>query len=57
MENVLKTAKRGFGKRSIAVRWMMNTLSVVAILLIVANLCIYYFTKQYYYGSAESYVI
>lgn len=36
---------------------MMNTLSVVAILLIVANLCIYYFTKQYYYGSAESYVI
>lgn len=57
MENVLKTAKRGFGKRSIATRWMMNTLSVVAILLIVANLCIYYFTKQYYYGSAESYVI
>ncbi|MCM1164598.1 MAG: HAMP domain-containing histidine kinase [Lachnospiraceae bacterium] len=57
MENVLKTAKRGFGKRSIATRWMMNTLSVVAILLIIANLCIYYFTKQYYYGSAESYVV
>ncbi len=36
---------------------MMNTLSVVAILLIIANLCIYYFTKQYYYGSAESYII
>ncbi|MBD5129160.1 MAG: HAMP domain-containing histidine kinase [Ruminococcaceae bacterium] len=57
MENALKIARRGFGKRSIATRWMMNTLSVVAILLIVANLCIYYFTKQYYYGSAESYVI
>jgi len=36
---------------------MMNTLSVVAILLVVANVCVYYFTKQYYYGSAESYVI
>ncbi len=45
------------GKRSIATRWMMNTLSVVAILLVVANVCVYYFTKQYYYGSAESYVI
>lgn len=45
------------GKRSIATRWMMNTLSVVALLLVVANVCIYYFTKQYYYGSAESYVI
>jgi len=36
---------------------MMNTLSVVTLLLVVANLCVYYFTKQYYYGSAESYVI
>ncbi len=57
MEKGLKAARRGFGKRSIATRWMMNTLSVVAILLIIANLCIYYFTKQYYYGSAESYII
>ena len=30
---------------------------VVSILLIIVNLCVYYFTKQYYYGSAESYVI
>lgn len=45
------------GRRSIATRWMMNTLSVVTLLLVVANLCVYYFTKQYYYGSAESYVI
>lgn len=45
------------GKRSIATRWMMNTLSVVTLLLVVANVCVYYFTKQYYYGSAESYVI
>lgn len=36
---------------------MVNTLSVVAILLIIADVCVYYFTKQYYYGSAESYVI
>lgn len=43
--------------RSIAARWMINTLSVVAILLIIVNVSIYYFTKQYYYGSAESYVI
>lgn len=32
-------------------------LLVVSILLIVVNVCVYYFTKQYYYGSAESYVI
>ncbi len=44
-------------KSSIAWRWMINTLSVVGILLIVANLCIYYFTRQYYYGSAENYVV
>lgn len=45
------------GKHSIAVRWMVNTLSVVGIFLIVANICIYYFMRQYYYGSAESYII
>lgn len=42
---------------SIAMRWTVNTLSVVALILIVVNVSIYYFTKQYYYGSAESYVI
>ena len=59
MENnlVIKKRRIDLGKGSIAKRWMMNTLSVVAILLVIANLCIYYFTKQYYYGSAESYVI
>lgn len=58
MENKLKASPRfSFGRRSIATRWMVNTLSVVAILLIIADLCVYYFTKQYYYGSAESYVI
>lgn len=56
MENP-KTLRARLGKRSIATRWMMNTLSVVALLLVVANVCVYYFTKQYYYGSAESYVI
>ncbi len=51
--------KLGFfpGSRSIAMRWTVNTPSVVAIILIVVNVSIYYFTKQYYYGSAESYVI
>lgn len=56
MENV-KRIKLRSAKRSIAVRWMVNTLSVVAMLLIVANVCIYYFTRQYYYGSAENYVV
>ncbi len=47
-----------FGLRSsIAGRWMFNTLSVVGILLVIANVCIYYFTRQYYYGSAENYLI
>lgn len=47
-----------FGIRSsIAGRWMFNTLSVVGILLVIANVCIYYFTRQYYYGSAENYLI
>lgn len=50
------TAKHS-GKSSIAVRWMFNTLSVVGIILIIANVCIYYFTRQYYYGSAENYLV
>lgn len=36
---------------------MINTLSVVGVLLIVVNVCIYHFTRQYYYGSAENYVV
>ena len=36
---------------------MFNTLSVVGILLVIANVCIYYFTRQYYYGSAENYLL
>ena len=46
-----------YGRHSIASRWMANTLLVVTILLIVANVCVYYFSRQYYYGSAESYVV
>lgn len=45
------------GHRSISSRWMVNTLSVAAVLLVVVNICIYYFTRQYYYGSAESYLV
>ncbi|MBP0984143.1 MAG: HAMP domain-containing histidine kinase [Oscillospiraceae bacterium] len=44
-------------RSSIAGRWMFNTLSVVGILLVIANVCIYYFTRQYYYGSAENYLV
>ncbi len=61
-ENILNapSASRARNKSahgSIAWRWMINTLSVVGVLLIVANLCIYHFTRQYYYGSAENYVV
>ncbi len=51
-----KTARMGI-RSSIAGRWMFNTLSVVGILLVIANVCIYYFTRQYYYGSAENYLV
>ena len=44
-------------RSSIAGRWMFNTLSVVGILLVIANVCIYYFTRMYYYGSAENYLV
>lgn len=44
-------------RSSIAGRWMFNTLSVVGILLVIANVCIYYFTRMYYYGSAENYLM
>lgn len=59
MDNNIKalTVRRGLRHRSISARWMVNTLSVAAVLLVVANICIYYFTKQYYYGSVESYVV
>ena len=56
-EAIRKTARSGKAKRSIATRWMVNTLSVIALLLIIANVSIYYFMRQYYYGSAESYVV
>lgn len=49
--------RRGLRHRSISARWMVNTLSVAAVLLVVANICIYYFTRRYYYGSAESYIV
>lgn len=51
-----KTVHMGL-KSSIAGRWMFNTLSVVGIMLVIANVCIYYFTRQYYYGSAENYLV
>lgn len=59
MDNNIKQlpANSRIGQRSIASRWMVNTLSVAAVLLVVVNICIYYFTRQYYYGSAESYVV
>ena len=59
MDNNIKTlTNRGvFNHRSISSKWMVNTLSVAAVLLVIANIIIYYFTKQYYYGSAESYVV
>ncbi len=57
MNEVVKTARIGKSNRSIATRWMVNTLSVIALLLIIANVGIYYFMRQYYYGSAESYVV
>ncbi len=44
-------------RSSIAGRWMFNTLSVVGILLVIADVCIYYFTRMYYYGSAENYLV
>ena len=44
-------------RSSIAGRWMFNTRSVVGVLLVIANVCIYYFTRQYYYGSAETYLV
>ncbi len=55
MERVTERKAAHAGLRSsIAGRWMFNTLSVVGILLVIANVCIYYFTRQYYYGSAET---
>lgn len=55
-ERIAAAGVRG-KRRSIAARWMINTLSVVMVLLIIADVCIYYFVRQYYYGSAENYVV
>lgn len=55
--NIMPLRSRGLGRQSISARWMVNTLLVTAVLLVIANICIYYFTKQYYYGSAESYMV
>lgn len=53
-----KSKKIGkYGRHSIATRWMLNTLLAVSTVLIVVNVCVYYFTRQFYYGSAESYVV
>lgn len=57
MERVTGRKVRAGLRGSIARRWMFNTLGVVGILLVIANVCIYYFTRQYYYGSAETYLV
>lgn len=57
MERVTGRKAHSGLRSSIAGRWMFNTLSVVGVLLIIANVCIYYFTRQYYYGSAETYLV
>ncbi len=60
MSELVRTvpSRRGITPRSsIAWRWMMNTLSVVGVLLILVNLGVYYFTRQYYYGTAENYLV
>lgn len=57
MERVTGRKSRAGLRGSIARRWMFNTLGVVGILLVIANVCIYYFTRQYYYGSAETYLV
>lgn len=57
MDKKVTSGRSTSARSSIAWRWMVNTLSVVGILLIVANVCIYYFTRQFYYGSAENYVV
>ena len=55
-EQAKKRGKTG-ARRAIAARWMINSFSIVALLLVLANIIIYYFMRQYYYGSAENYVI
>ncbi len=45
------------GRHSLATKWLINTLSVVVIVLILVNFGVYYFVRQYYYGSAESYMV
>ena len=57
MERVTGRKAHSGLRSSIAGRWMFNTLSVVGVLLVIANVCIYYFTRQYYYGSAETYLV
>lgn len=53
----ITTKKRGFGQNSLATRWIINTMSVVVLTLIIVNAAVFYFSRQYYYGSAESYMI
>lgn len=51
------TKRMPIRSHSLASRWMTNTLSIVVVVLILVNFGVYYFARQYYYGSAESYMI
>lgn len=53
----MKEKNQKKGRHSLATKWLVNTLSVVVIVLILVNFGVYYFVRQYYYGSAESYMI
>lgn len=43
-------------KKSIARRWALNTLGVVAFILIVINISAFYLVKSYYYSSVDTYI-
>ncbi len=53
----MKEKNQKKSRHSLATKWLVNTLSVVVIVLILVNFGVYYFVRQYYYGSAESYMI
>ncbi|MCL2019152.1 MAG: HAMP domain-containing histidine kinase [Oscillospiraceae bacterium] len=44
-------------RKSIASRWFINSFSVVAVFLIVANLSVYFAVRNYYYGTVRQYLV
>ncbi len=48
--------KKTRGRSSIAVRWFLNSFSIVAVLLVIIDVACYFIVRSYYYNAVRQYI-